>query len=160
MQATTTHTAPGPKSNRSRSKEGKHSRRVRTPDNDKRQNQLPGKPPRLFFRGTNLLPPGFKPEACVEGTKQAILVDILSRPEGATMEELLQAASGGRRPWIEATVRSAFGWDLKRKGYGVRSEFDAHGVERFHLILPKGRRIPPHSTAEQVRKRKQAMKNR
>lgn len=104
---------------------------------------------RVFLRGTNLLPPKDikKPLPCVAGTKQSILIDQLRTPAGATMEELIAALSGGRKPWTEATVRSGFGWDLKRKGYGVRSEFDAKGVERFHLVVPKGQRIPAHSKA-------------
>lgn len=100
---------------------------------------------RVFLRGTHLEPPGTKLVPCLKGTKQSILVDMLRRPEGATMEELLEALSGGNRPWLEVTVRSAFGWDLKNKGYGVRSEFDSYAVERFHLVVPPGKRIPPHS---------------
>jgi len=95
-------------------------------------------------RGTNLLPPGHAPIPCREGSKQAILLDMLARPNGATMEELLDALSGGNRPWTEATVRSGFGWDMKLKGYGVRSQFDADGTERFFIVVPEGHSIPPH----------------
>ena len=95
-------------------------------------------------RGTNLLPPGHAPIACREGSKQAILLDMLARPNGATMEELLDALSGGNRPWTEATVRSGFGWDMKQKGYGVRSSFDADGTERFFIVVPEGHSIPAH----------------
>lgn len=98
-------------------------------------------------RGTNLLPTGEPVEACREGSKQAILVDMLSREEGATMPELLDALSGGRKPWTEPTVRSGFGWDLKHKGYGVRSRFSADGVERFHLLVPEGQRIARHTSS-------------
>jgi hypothetical protein len=52
--------------------------------------------------------------------------------------------SGGRKPWTEPTVRSGFGWDLKRKGYGVRSRLGADGVERFHLLVPEGQKIAKH----------------
>lgn len=114
------------------------------------------KPQRIFLRGTNLQPPGDRVQACVKGSKQSILVDMLSRPEGATMDELLEALSGGRRPWTEPTVRSGFGWDLKRKGYGVRSEFDSRGEERFHLIVPKWQRIPPHIDPPKRKKRKKS----
>ena len=61
------------------------------------------------------------------------------------MAELIEALAGGRRSWTEATVRSGFGWDLKLKGYGVRSTFSDDGGERFHLVVPKGQRIPSHS---------------
>lgn len=100
-------------------------------------------------RGTNLLPPGHAPLACREGSKQSVLVDKLSRANGATMPELIEALSQGNKPWTEATVRSGFGWDLKQKGYGVRSEINSAGTERFYLVLPiiKGveQPIPAHT---------------
>jgi pyruvate/2-oxoglutarate dehydrogenase complex dihydrolipoamide acyltransferase (E2) component len=96
-------------------------------------------------RGTNLAAPGFDPIACREGSKQAILVDCLAGSRGATMPELIKALSGGNKPWTEATVRSGFGWDMKQKGYGVRSEFDADGTERFFIVLPTGKSIPRHT---------------
>lgn len=102
---------------------------------------------RIVTRGTHLSPPGVPLQPCREGTKQSILLDMLRRDGGATMAELLQALSGGNRPWQESTVRSAFGWDLKLKGYGVRSEFDKKGVERFFIVLPvRVRRVPPHTS--------------
>jgi hypothetical protein len=58
------------------------------------------------------------------------------------MEELLEGLAGGNKPWQEKTVRAGFGWDMKQKGYGVRSEFDPTGEERFHLVLPKGQTAP------------------
>lgn len=96
-------------------------------------------PLRLFRRGTDLLPPGGRPKSCRQGTKQALLVDLLARPGGATMDELTQELE-----WKEATVRAGFGWDLKNKGYGVRSEFDVYGEEHFHLVVPPGSTVPEH----------------
>lgn len=95
-------------------------------------------------RGTNLAAPGGAPVACREGSKQAILVDMLSRADGASMDQLLEALSGGNKPWTEATVRSGFGWDLKQKGYGVRSIIGDDGGEVFFLVVPEGFSIPPH----------------
>lgn len=104
-------------------------------------------------RGTNLAAPGFAPVACRADSKQSILVDTLARPEGASMDELIAALAGGNKPWTEVTVRSGFGWDLKKKGYGVRSEFvegkkAGELIERFHLVRPiisgKPAVIPPH----------------
>lgn len=95
-------------------------------------------------RGTNLAAPGHAPIPCREGSKQAILLDMLARPNGATMAELIEALSGGKKPWTEATVRSGFGWDMKQKGYGVRSQFDADGTERFFIVVPEGHSIPAH----------------
>lgn len=106
------------------------------------------KPPssRNVRRGTNLVPIGHEPIACREGSKQAILLDQLRKTEGVTMDELLESLSGGNKPWTEVTVRSGFGWDLKNKGYGVRSEFDAAGVEHFFLVMPaKYPKVPAHT---------------
>lgn len=108
-------------------------------------------------RGTNLVAPGFLPLPCREGSKQALLLDTLSREGGATMEELITALSGGNKPWTEATVRSGFGWDMKLKGYGVRSVFDEAGVERFIIVLPEGAKgIPAHTPLKGKTKAKDA----
>lgn len=108
-------------------------------------------------RGTNLKPLGTPLEPCREGSKQAILLDMLRHPHGATMDELIDALSGGNKPWTEVTVRSGFGWDLKNKGYGVRSSFDEKGVERFHLVLPeKFTVIPPHTSLKSARPKSHA----
>lgn len=97
-------------------------------------------------RGTNIVPIGYELLPCREGSKQAILVDMLRKENGATMAELIDGLSGGNKPWTEVTVRSGFGWDLKNKGYGVRSSFDADGTERFHLVVPeKFPTIPAHT---------------
>jgi hypothetical protein len=97
-------------------------------------------------KGTNLLPPGDDITPCREGTKQSIMVDLLSRSEGATMEEMLEALSGGNKPWTEVTVRSGFGWDMKQHGYGVRSVVKEGEDERFFLVLPHGvKKVPEHT---------------
>jgi len=101
-------------------------------------------PKKASRKGTNLQPVGGRTVPCRAGTKQSILLDQLARPEGATMTELLAALSDGK-PWVEATVRSGFGWDMKNKGYGVRSEFDSEGVERFFIIVPEGFEVLPHT---------------
>ena len=103
-------------------------------------------------RGTNLAAPGHAPIQCREGSKQAVLLDMLSRPNGATITELIEALSGGNKPWTEATVRSGFGWDMKLKGYGVRSAFDADGTERFHIVVPEGHAIPAHKPLKSASK--------
>lgn len=96
-------------------------------------------------RLTDVKPNGEPVLPCREGSKQAALVDELRRKEGATMDELLNALSGGKKPWTVSSVRSGFSWDVKQKGYGVRSSIDADGVERFHLVVPAGQKIPPHA---------------
>jgi hypothetical protein len=101
-------------------------------------------------RGTNVQPAGHAPLPCREGSKQAMLLDVLARPGGATMEELLDALSGGKKPWLEVTVRAGFSWDMKNKGYGVYSSVDEDGKERFYIVLPmhqdtgKAYPIPAH----------------
>lgn len=115
---------------------------------EKKGEKAPAEAKKPARRGTNLQPPGFAPLPCREGSKQAILLDTLARPEGATMAELIEALSGGNKPWTETTVRSGFGWDMKNKGYGVRSEFIEIGgetVERFFIVVPSGNNIPAHT---------------
>jgi hypothetical protein len=90
-------------------------------------------------RGTNIQPTGEPLKACRAGSKQAILLDLLRQPEGATIETLM-AATG----WQRSSVRTGFSWDMRGKGYGVRSTFDAAGVERFHLVVPAGQKVPAH----------------
>lgn len=69
-----------------------------------------------------------KPETLAEGeaeapkvprvTKQQIMIDMLSRPEGATIEELAEATQ-----WLGHTVRGAMSGALKKKlGLTITSE--------------------------------------
>lgn len=99
----------------------------------------PAKAPR---RGTGItLAPKATVYPCREGTKQAILVDMLSRPQGATMDELLEALSGGK-PWLEVTVKSGLNWDMNKiKGYGIRTT-KRGDADCYHLVLPAGLTAP------------------
>lgn len=73
-------------------------------------------------QGINLTPKA-KVYPCREGSKQAILVDMLSRSGGATMEELIRALEHGKA-WKEVTVKSGLNWDMNKvKGYGIRTTF-------------------------------------
>ncbi|QYW02141.1 hypothetical protein CPT_Sonora_038 [Stenotrophomonas phage Sonora] len=103
-------------------------------------------------RGTNLAAPGHAPIPCRVGSKQAMLLDKLSASNGATMDELLDALKDGNKPWTEAAVRSGFGWDMKQKGYGVKSVIGEDGVERFFIVLPIGHTIPAHRPLKGVPK--------
>ena len=77
-------------------------------------------------RGINLAPKA-EVKACRAGTKQAVLVDLLSRPTGATMNELIDALGN----WKPITVKSGLTWDMNAvKGYGIRTEF-LTGFEAF-----------------------------
>ena len=54
------------------------------------------------------------------GTKQALLIDLLRRPEGATIAEIVEATK-----WLPHTVRGAIAGALKKKlGLAVTSEKD------------------------------------
>lgn len=86
-----------------------------------RKTQSPRKP-----RGINLAPKA-EAVACREGTKQALLVDLLSRPCGASMTELLRHL----HPWKPVTVKSGLSWDMNSlKGYGIRTTFE-NGHQRW-----------------------------
>lgn len=57
-----------------------------------------------------------------EGTKQAMLIALLSRPEGATIDELAAATQ-----WMGHTVRGAMSGALKKKlGLVITSEKEEH----------------------------------
>lgn len=100
----------------------------------------PAKAPRRNT-GINLAPKATV-YPCKEGTKQAMLVDLLSRPEGATMEELITALSGGNKPWQEVTVKSGLNWDMNKiKGYGIRTS-KRGDADCYHLVLPAGMSAP------------------
>ena len=107
----------------------------------------PAPAPRPVRRGTGVnLVPARKAYPCREGSKQAKMVDMLFRPQGATMSELLEALSGGAKPWQEVTVKSGLNWDMNKiKGYGIRTR--KRGDEDcYHLVLPQGMDEPhPHT---------------
>jgi hypothetical protein len=60
------------------------------------------------------------PRAPREGTKQAALIDMLSRPEGATLDEMATALQ-----WTPHTVRGAMSGALKKRlGLVINSQKD------------------------------------
>jgi hypothetical protein len=115
-----------------------HSRSAEKPAPKTRQKRLTNLP---FVPG--------RPVACREGSKQAAMVDLMSRPNGASMSELMEALAGGKKPWTEISVRAGFGWDLKQKGYGVKSIMQ-DGTERFFLVVPTGFAIPAHRPVKKL----------
>ncbi|WP_340108235.1 DUF3489 domain-containing protein [Pikeienuella sp. HZG-20] len=68
------------------------------------------------------------------GTKQARLVDLLSRPTGATIGELVDAFG-----WRPHTTRAAL-TGLRRKGYQVNLAKDADGRASYRATPPAGAR--------------------
>lgn len=75
---------------------------------------------------------------CRVGSKQQAIVDMLARPEGATLADLRTVCvkkAGGT--WDDNSIRSALYYDLKDKGYGTRTEFQ-EDVAHYFLVLPEG----------------------
>lgn len=69
------------------------------------------------------LAPKKKVYARKAGSKQAVLVDLLSRPGGATFGELYDGLAATGKPWKGVTIRSGLAWDINHiAGYGVSSE--------------------------------------
>lgn len=57
------------------------------------------------------------------GSKQALLVDLLSGPEGVTFSEIYDALAATGKPWKGVTIRSGLAWDINHlAGYGVSSD--------------------------------------
>ncbi len=64
-----------------------------------------------------------------EGTKQALLVDMLRRPEGATIDQIVESTG-----WQRHTARGAISGAVKKKlGLDVTSE-KTEGGERVYRI--------------------------
>lgn len=64
-----------------------------------------------------------------EGTKQAVLIDLLKRPEGATLSQMTEATK-----WQVHTVRGAMAGALKKKlGLEITSEKQT-GTDRVYRI--------------------------
>ena len=70
-----------------------------------------------------------QPSAPREGTKQALVLSLLSRPEGATLDDLLSATG-----WRPHTTRAAL-TGLRQRGYTVTRDKDA-GQESVYRVAP------------------------
>ena len=69
------------------------------------------------------------PRAKREGTKQAVLIELLTRAEGATLPQMTEATG-----WQVHTVRGAMAGALKKKlGLEITSEKQA-GADRIYRI--------------------------
>jgi hypothetical protein len=73
--------------------------------------------------------PARKPGEIRAGTKQALLVEMLERAEGASIQEIVDATS-----WLPHTTRAAL-TGLKKRGFKVTSE-KVEGVGRYHAKRP------------------------
>jgi hypothetical protein len=91
-----------------------------------------------------------KPTPAKAGTVQALFIDLLARPKGATIEDLKKAqhrwaARHGRRPWQISTIRSGVSWDVRRRrGYKVRSYVDP----KRGRVMKLAQQPLPHVTAK------------
>ncbi len=100
----------------------------------------PTKPlPKQRIRRAERRPSGSKangrtsPAAARPGTKQALLIDLLKRKKGATIDEAV-AATG----WQAHSVRGAISGVLKKKlGLAVTSEKPGDGPRRYRIAAPK-----------------------
>jgi len=73
------------------------------------------------------------PAAGRPGTKQALLIDLLKRKKGATIEEIVEATG-----WQAHSVRGAISGTLKKKlGLMVTSEKPDDGARRYRIVAAK-----------------------
>ena len=96
--------------------------------------------PRQRSRRAERKPSGAKPNgrtspaAVRPGTKQALLINLLKRKKGATIEEAVEATG-----WQPHSVRGAISGTLKKKlGLAVTSEKPGDGPRRYRIAAPKG----------------------
>ena len=82
-----------------------------------------------------------------EGSRAALLVGMLSRPDGAGIDELM-AATG----WLPHTARAAL-TGLRKRGYELGRERDPDGQSRYRIAVatpepavPAGRGRKPRAT--------------
>ncbi|HEX7636324.1 MAG TPA: DUF3489 domain-containing protein, partial [Noviherbaspirillum sp.] len=75
------------------------------------------------------MPAAAKPSRTRDDSKQALMIGMLKRPEGATLAQIVEATG-----WQSHTVRGAISGALKKKlGLAVEST-KADGAERVYKI--------------------------
>ncbi len=96
--------------------------------------------PRQRSRRAERKPSGSKPKGSMSpaavrpGTKQALLIDLLKRKKGATIEKIVEATG-----WQPHSVRGAISGTLKKKlGLMVTSEKPDDGPRRYRIVAAKG----------------------
>ena len=88
--------------------------------------------PKQRSRGAERKPSGSKPKgrtsppAVRPGTKQALLIDLLKRKKGATIEEIVEALG-----WLPHTVRAAL-TRLRQQGFRIERVRE-DGVSRYRI---------------------------
>lgn len=77
---------------------------------------------------------------CRAGSKQQMLVDALAK--GCTMDDLREiCVRKDGSIWDDNSIRSALYYDVKQKGYGVRTTWEGD-VATYHIVLPAGYDAP------------------
>jgi hypothetical protein len=69
-------------------------------------------------------------DAIRTGTKQAAVIDLLARPTGATLGDLIDATG-----WLPHTTRAVLS-GLRKKGFEVASEKPDVGERRYSIAMP------------------------
>uniref|UniRef100_A0AAU7VGD5 Uncharacterized protein n=1 Tax=Dinoroseobacter phage vB_DshS_R26L TaxID=3161158 RepID=A0AAU7VGD5_9CAUD len=79
---------------------------------------------------------------CRAGSKQQAIVDKLAAEGGATLDDLREVCvKKDGTAWDDNSIRSALYYDIKDKGYGVRTEFEGD-EPRYFIVLPEGYDAP------------------
>ena len=64
-----------------------------------------------------------------EGTRAALLVELLSRQDGASVPDVME-----RTGWLPHTTRAAL-TGLRKRGYSVLRQADGDGVSRYRIAV-------------------------
>jgi hypothetical protein len=70
------------------------------------------------------------------GSKQAVIVDLMVRPKGATLDELIKATD-----WLPHTTRAAL-TGLRKRGYTVERTRGEDKITRYRATPPQGPTTP------------------
>ncbi len=89
----------------------------------------------------NMLPQ-LAADAPREGSKQALVVDMLAGPDGATIEALIQVTG-----WLAHTTRAAL-TGLRKRGYAIERSRGADGVTRYALGSAPASAAVPSANAQ------------
>lgn len=71
-------------------------------------------------------------EAPKRETKQAIIIDLLKREEGATLQELIKATE-----WKPHSVRGHLSNLRKKQGLDIQPSFTEDGTRSYRIIEPQ-----------------------
>jgi hypothetical protein len=71
------------------------------------------------------------------GSKQATIVDLMTRPKGATLDELIKATD-----WLPHTTRAAL-TGLRKRGYSIERTRGEDKITRYRATLPESSAAEP-----------------